>query len=144
MQTSIQVIHEIWMLHLEGYKKREIAKRLGVSGATVKKYIEQMSEALGVLPQGISVETMIGRLQHLINIKIRDTLLGEQEDGLDTTMQIYKMTNTLKNLEEINEAVSLRDRVEVSREIMEWMIRRRYSGTLDQLQEYHDEHLAYL
>jgi hypothetical protein len=103
-----------------------------------------MTEAMGVLPRGISLRAMIGRIQHLINIKIRNVLLGVDIDSLDVTMQIYKLTNTLKNLEEIDETVSLRDRVQVSEEIMEWCIRRGYSGTLDQLQEYHDEHLAYL
>ena len=46
--------------------------------------------------------------------------------------------------EEINEAVTFRDRVLAARHMINWMIKKKYSGTLEQMQEYHDERNRFL
>jgi predicted transcriptional regulator len=141
MALSRQEKLEIQMLFAEGLTQGQIASRLGVSQAAVKrvKVAKQVK-----LPKHVDLRTLIGRCQHLINMMIRGVLLEEEEASIDVTMQIYKLTNTIKNLEEIDESVSLRDRVMVSEQMLEWMIRKGYSGTLEQIQEYHDEHLSFM
>ena len=144
MAMSPQEIQEACMLYYEGHSYAEIGEALGYTKATISRHIPSEVKALGALPQNVTTHIIIRRIQHLLNIMIRNLLQEQEELSNSSIQQIYKLTNTIRNLEEINEAIQLRQKVLVARDIMEWLISNNYSGTLDQLQQYHDLHLSYM